>query len=734
MRTLTPALLVLAVIMLGRVVSAQASVSADLALAKRGSVELNRYAKACQTARFEARARAAWLEVVGAYDTDNEEARLGLGHKRVGTLWAPPSETSVLVDKGNAKAVRKLDQMWIGLARTLSAQHRRVAILCSKDLDEERAEYHLKRVVRFLPSDKRVAKELGLQNLGGVYGTEGDIRILRRSVMLERVVADLKQRSYVVEDLPAEERNPMLDRTSLNYIGVRSENFTIWGTAPKSMLERVAVTAERALAFSRAIFAGYPSYESLDGLIRNRALFATKNEYIHMVRSNMSSKAGEYGEYLATKTGGCTLTNSGEKMRVSISGSLEWNTNTLMGAVVSEASGLRTEGLTEGMGHAAAGMFYGQSLGGGIDMNRDRTRTGSEARETRSMDTWRALAVATAWQQSGTPVASLPLLKTSKFRLEDRIKSWAFTDYVLRRNPSFLRWIDDTKKAGAKGPDAVSEKFDEVSDGPSLTELETDYRSYWTEKAWLRKAVTTAMHTREAKTSRLWWKKINQARVGVQRGPVAHWPSDPKVVKQLVSAIRAMGKKDGASLQSSMPVLWTKTKKAGAAIEAWLYQPGFRNLLLHPHISGLSFVSSGGVTALYPEMLPADTGMVGCYPAAGNLGLPPSCELVRLGPTMAKLLGEMGVKGEAVGYPISLHLFRESELEASEVTCQVTAESGDIEGFVYAAQGDADARTGGAGLFVFFPLAPLPSGEEITVDWSFPSYAGKAAPYSFTTR
>jgi arylsulfatase len=58
---------------------------------------------------------------------------------------------------------------------------------------------------------------------------------------------------------------------------------------------------------------------------------------------------------------------------------------------------------------------------------------------------WKELARDLAFEKATAPAAHLPLIHASQFSSEERIKSWSFCDYLLRRDPALLLALD---KAG----------------------------------------------------------------------------------------------------------------------------------------------------------------------------------------------------------------------------------------------------------------------------------------------
>ena len=87
----------------------------------------------------------------------------------------------------------------------------------------------------------------------------------------------------------------------------------------------------------------------------------------------------------------------------------------------------------------------------------------------------------------------------------------------------------------------------------------------------------------------------------------------------------------------------------------------------------------------------------------------------------------MNLPTEIFGDVIVVHTPDELGADQSDVKCEVMSGGKPVEGkFVHATQGTR--RTAAAGMWVFYPFAPLPKGEA-TVKWTV---KGEAESFPFT--
>src|SRR5690606_6960773 len=84
-------------------------------------------------------------------------------------------------------------------------------------------------------------------------------------------------------------------------------------------------------------------------------------------------------------------------------------------------------------------------------------------------------------QETDTPAAKLPLIEASDLGNGDRIEARAVCDYLLRRDRTLLRTLDQAGRAvKTVNPNAVAETFAEQAGGLTLPGLDADWRTFWT--------------------------------------------------------------------------------------------------------------------------------------------------------------------------------------------------------------------------------------------------------------
>ena len=126
--------------------------------------------------------------------------------------------------------------------------------------------------------------------------------------------------------------------------------------------------------------------------------------------------------------------------------------------VVEDYSGLKTDALTEGIGHAVVGMFFGRNLVFTVAPEELQFTVSGQQKHrplTPDLATWAERTTENAWEKTGTSAARLPLIKASAFPEDGRLKAWSFSDYLLRRDPALLRVLDRTAQGGTRGDGQV---------------------------------------------------------------------------------------------------------------------------------------------------------------------------------------------------------------------------------------------------------------------------------------
>lgn len=698
-----------------------------------GARELSGYAQLCSKSGFPARARQVWLEVVAEYAPDDAAARQALGFRRNGTVWqrdpnaAPPGQDTL-----NAAAAQQLQAKWTALCGKLGEAHRALAAELTTGGQAERAQYHTQRALRFLPSNDKVIAQSGLRQIEGIVGDELDLAVLQRSRRMDRTLQKLQAQSYATT--PIAEPLGLLQAAGVAHIGVKSATFEVYGDWDQQTLASAAAFAERALAFWSDATEGVEGYPLRGAPARRLVFLRQKATWATVVQKHGGRDAQFVVDNASATTLGDAHVATAEQVELVHDLAVRW--------VTQDCSGLRTDAMHEGIGHAVVGMFFGKNLmfsvgkeepGGTFAGDRDRAKL-----QLPDLDTWRDLAVEMAWQRAGVPAARLPLLKAAQFPNDARIKAWSFCDYLLRADPRLLLRLNATLSKSRNEADVIAE-FQKTA-GRSLLELEARWRRFWTEDSPLKKAVVGKTTPLEA-TSRdasAWLEQLNRVREQLG-GKAVGWSSSASVAcKDHVEYLKANkdqrgpGKEDtelagkpaftaaGRSF-AAKAVVWTRDKDPKKAIEHWLALPGHRDLLLNRNLDTVGIYADAGIV-----VVDADRGILGDqrtslpWPQADREGgrtsavVPAAVDADLFGPGLAALLAQHKSKSKQIGAPVSLHFFGGG---GADVRCTVTSQGKEVPGVLTAGDGQS-RRMSAPGLWAFYPLGPWPR-HDVQVKWEW---------------
>lgn len=709
-----------------------------------GARELSAYAQQCSKGGFPARARLAWLEVVAEYAPDDEVARQALGFRRNGTVWQrDPNAGDPGQDVLNAAAAQQLQAKWTALAAKLGEAHRALAAELTTAGHTERARYHTQRALRFLPNNDKVVAQSGLRQVEGIVGDDLDLAVLQRSRRMDRTLLKLQAEKYATS--PIAEPLGLLQAAGVQHIGVKSANFEVYGDWDQETLAAAAANAERALAFWNDATEGVDGYPLRGGPLKRMVFLRQKSTWASVVQKYGGRDVQFTIENASATTLGDVHVATAEQVELVHDLSVRW--------VTQDCSGLRTDAMHEGIGHAVVAMFFGKNLvfsvgkeepGGTFAGNRERAKL-----QLPDLDTWRELAVEMAWQRSGVPAARLPLLKAAQFPNDARIKAWSFCDYLLRADPKLLLRLNATMSKSRNEADVIA-AFQQTA-GCSLLELEARWRRFWTEDSPLKKAVVGKTTPLEA-TSRdasAWLEQLNRVREHLG-GKAVGWSSQASVAcKEHVEYLKANkdqrgpGKED--SEQAGKPafsasgrsfaakaLVWTRDKDPKKALEHWLVLPGYRDVLLNRNLDTVGIYAEAGLV-----VVDGDRGLAGDqrttipWPAADRDGgrtsalVAAAVEAEQFGPGLAKLLAEHKSKSKQIGVPVSLHFFGGG---GSDVRCVVTSGGKEVPGVLTAGDGQS-RRMSAPGLWAFYPLGPWPRGDvQVKWEWNGGSHTVTFAP------
>ena len=371
---------------------------------------------------------------------------------------------------------------------------------------------------------------------------------------------------------------------------------------------------------------------------------------------------------------------------------------------------------------------------------------------TPDIESWRDLAIESAFELRGTPLAKMPLISAANFPADARIRAWSFSDYLLRRDPRLLLELDATR--ASKSPPAVRGAF-RANTGISLDLLEKEWRDFWTGATPVLRALRGSRPPFDAssKDAVKWISAFNKARK-------KYWPRQGKAPapvtwnvawsllckqhgKYLASnsgergAVAEQTQRDGLKGASkkgeyfAQMALVSTDRSPSKTFAGWIHLPGYRDALLNPHLSQVGLYSEAGITVIdaLRGIVPANGTPMLAYPFNQSSGVPASIELAELGPAVAALMKRDDLEGE-VGYPISLHTWQGGS--AANATCVVRARGKTVAGIVQSTGAGFNRRNSAPGLRVFYPLEPLPRQTRIEVQWTLGPDRG--VRWSFSTR
>ncbi|HEX5052165.1 MAG TPA: CAP domain-containing protein [Planctomycetota bacterium] len=706
---------------------------------ERAGKELAAYATLCFKNGFPVRARQSWLEVIGEYLPDDEASRKALGFYKNGTVWQHDAKFEYPdQDEPNASVARMLAGRWDTLAKKLGDGHRALAAQLSEAGKAVRAAYHTQRALRFLPKDGKVIAQSGMKQFEGVTGDEIDLGILRRSRLMDRAITRLCEQQ--IATTVGSEKHKVLDEGGMPYISVKTENFTIFGDWEPEVLQQAAAWCERSLAFCKEAYEGYEGFPPSGQPTKNLAFFKKKDTWVELVKANAERVGRDRVEFMTTNASSTQISD------VHTSGAEDADTvyDYAVRCVAQDYSGLGSDAMREGIGHAIVGMFFGRNLIFSVGQQKlEGTVSGSREQQKLllpDMDTWRELAVEIAWSKGGTSAARLPLLKAAQFPTDGRIKAWSFCDYLLRRDPLLLRHLDRTASKARTENDVLG-LFQEYAAQP-LQHVEDRWRRFWTEDGAIKRAILEKSTPLEAtsKEAPIWLEQFNRIRTQYERKPVG-WSAQLSVdCKEHVDYLRANKDQRGPDKEhtelagktgfsnsgrtfAQTALVWIG-KDAKKAADLWMLMPGYRDALLNPNIDTVGVYAEGGIM-----VLDANRGRDGkekltsaIYPVANLKGgrmketVPAAVEVELLGPEVQSLLAQhKRGKQKEIGYPLTAHFFWSTP---KNLTCEVTSQGAPVEGWLVDTKGTI-RRTSAPGLWVFYPAEPLHKGVDIRAVWKW---------------
>lgn len=739
---------------------------------------LNACAKFALSQGFPRQAKLIYLEVIADYDKDDAVARKALGYLRVGTSWGPdPKFQFSDAESPNPKAAAKVKSRWKGTARTVGAAHRAMAQKYLEAGRSDRANYHFRRTLRFLPDDKAAMAALEFKPVAsGLSGTALEQRLYERSKLMEKIVQRELGKQYPVAKLPDSERHPLLARSDVKYEGYKSENFVIWGNLEPEVLKNAAMFAERSYTFCKEVMREEDGFQRNTQLVNNYGFFKDKADYVAIVDANADAIPPERLEF-TRKLFAAIINSGGHRLQFCGDGAGTGTARFYDAAVrwpVQHYAGCQAPGVREGIGHAVVGMFFDRNLLFTADME-SKTGTVSGKRDKRylmpDLGAWKELAVEAAWRQDSVPAAKLPLFHASDFPNPARIKAWSLADYLLRRDPTLVQKLDQSRRG--RHENGVRQEFQGLAGGLTLATLEQEWRDFWTGATPTLKAINSNRPPMDAvsKDASRWLEALNEARTRIREqvrdkngkpryaAPPVAWSAsmsarcrDHARYLQLNRQARgpeqeqrqelgSSGASSAGNLFAHMAIVSTRAKNPRKEIDRWMSWPGYRDVILDNRLGRVGLYADGNIMVMHtiggnrqePKSVPL---MI--YPIHAQKAVPTEVPVKELGWDLHKLLEKNGKVPQVIGFPISMHLalghFPDS------YRCQVTTAQGDVvEGIVHLGPNGSHRRDSGPAMVVFYPLAPLRRGTLHKVLWTWDRKRGDAKERAqqageFTTR
>ncbi|MEO6710492.1 MAG: CAP domain-containing protein, partial [Planctomycetota bacterium] len=577
---------------------------------------LNKYASSASKAGFPQVARRIWLMLLSEYAPNDAEARAALGYLHVGNSWTlDPDFTYPKSDNPDAKAAKRLQDEWLGVADKVAKAHLKMAQDYEQAGRADMARWHFEKVIFFTPNDAAAKAALLYKPVAGLSGTDLEQTLYDRSKMLEKIVGEEVKKDYPVEERPATETNALLEKAKVHYSTVKSEFFTIRGDFEVDLLKAAAINAERALRVMRVAYEGETGF-NLDPKRwpTDWAYFKDKETYVQILNANADLMKPADLKFLVEQSGGCNISGGGVSVGLSAAGNEQGILDGAVRSVAQYSSNFSSPALREGIGHAFVAMFFNNNRKFIIDRQEQmRSHTGEEDYDKYSpnMDTWRDLALESAWKISeGTPAARLPMITADKFPDDARIKSWSFCDYLVRRDPDLLKSLD--KLNGEASPIDVEKKFAEANNGLSIAQLEKEWKDFWTEASPVLKAIKDNAEplTAVSPDAKKWLEAFNKARLAQGATPVTWSANYSTRCHEHIEYLKANEVERGAAAEqkedpaltggshlgdlfAQMALVSTDTSKPKELFATWMNYPGYRDAMLNDRLLTIGLYAEG---------------------------------------------------------------------------------------------------------------------------------------------
>jgi hypothetical protein len=738
-------------------------------LAQRAVVLLHGAADAFAAARQHARAVALRREILREYAHQDPKALTALGYVQKGDQWQADANQLVPDQDfaGDKKLLRSAETAWTAAQKELGAAHRALAEAAKKADAPGPAMRHWRRVQRFLPKDAAAAAALAEHSFEGFGGSAAELAMLGRARVVRDASDFLRQWPAAVTAVGPGDQ-PLLRRAGLAHRACRSEHFAVAGTLPDEQLTAVAQWAERAYWLCFPLFGVPNGVPFQPQRVRSLVLVADPATYGRVLDACRDQFDAARLEFLKTQVDLAYLDVDGESVRfLKTKGGLDEALDQAVRGVVQDAGGMLSEGLWEGLGHAACGFLFGRTLTFLLEQSRGATSAGGSGELLKpDLATWRALAERSAWAATDTRSSELVLVHAARFSNEQRVKAWALCDFLCHTAPDQLFALDAAARQERATPPLVETHF-AAATGRELAALDTEWRAFYTQQVDLRAAMSAdplgdpaAKDRKLRELARRCLFALSAQRVAAGIGPLGgQWSERGPVVAALAHAAALQAAEAKAAKEPKVPppplptappelgeqVLLARGAKLEAMVAAWWLRPTWRDALVHPGrgLVGLRAVDGACALELRPPEFVVRAGPPRSWPRPGQSGVPGAVRADQLGPRALAALARAGIAAEAmVGVPLTLHCHRDLPVgELRSVRAEVYVGSHEVEG-VLVVYGD-EAESPGApdhapGLVAFVPLQPLPPGQACEVRWTPPpSLLDRKVPFpaaAFTTQ
>ncbi len=710
---------------------------------QRQAKSLNAFAKAAFKKGFPRIAKVVWMQTIKLYDPDNEEAWTATGYLKNGSSWVLDTKNPYpSKDTGKGSDGKPLESKYRALQKSLASQHRSQAKKYAKAGRKDRELHHWQMVLRWVKNDSEAAAALEHKEIGGLSGTGLEKTLFDRSKMIEKAIEDQAQQDYETETVTDIKCEP-LDVAQVPYISVKSEHFTVHGAPDQEEnLHKSLKWAERALRVCKVAF----PWGRADGrwplewaCVENKETFQqvlTANKVPDLEWKIENSSGSAIGNTTVTTTGGVQVMF-----------------DSCVRNVAQGYAGFGSTSYREGIGHTFVGMMFNNNRLFAVDRKKQEgTSASEEDREFTSpdFDVWKNLSLEMAWKSTGgVPANSLPFCDASNFTNEQRIKSWSFTDYMMRRDPVMLRSMDaiamQMKQRRAKQPAEFEKMFNDEHKSVTLPQLEKEWEDFWTEASPVLKAIrnNTPPVSAISKGVDKWLIEFNDARKARNRAPVTWSANFSTRCKDHAEYLKnnksergpaaehtqktELGGSYSTSLFAQMAVVATGAKVSGAEklFKEWINIPGYRDLFINHTLLAIGMYVEGDILVINATSgigAPKDPQSgFDCFPPRNDAGaiFDRDVPVSLLGPEAEKILEKNGRAGKkTIGFPLTLHFGSNGGVAGrGSMSCNVQDKDGNkVEGVLVYDDGEIRTTTA-PGMVTFWPLDPLPKGK-IRFTWS----------------